>query len=76
MLCLDRKLEETKPTNSPTLVVGKDFNHYVLITPNVLSGIILGLLMIFILYIGISWLNDIQTPLSYANAPPPKGKEY
>mmetsp|Transcript_40741 Transcript_40741/g.70217 ORF Transcript_40741/g.70217 Transcript_40741/m.70217 type:complete len:285 (-) Transcript_40741:284-1138(-) len=49
--------------------------RYIKITPDILSGLLLGALMVFTVILGLSCLNALQTPSSYAKVKPALGKE-
>jgi hypothetical protein len=53
--------------------------RYVWITPNILAGLVIGLIMCITLSIGICCINDVQTPTVFLNKDDPgpaKGKEF
>jgi hypothetical protein len=53
--------------------------RYVWITPNILSGLVIGLVMLISLGIGLCCINDVQTPtvfMSKDDPGPMKGKEF
>ena len=53
--------------------------RYVYMTPNILWGIIVGLITLIIGSIGLCCINDVQTPTVYMSASDPgpqKGKEF
>ncbi|KAG2778586.1 hypothetical protein JG687_00004448 [Phytophthora cactorum] len=52
------------------------FSHYVNITPDIMAGLLFGLLFIFLAYIGLSVLHQIQTPQRYPSRGAPRGKEF
>ncbi|CAH0473516.1 unnamed protein product [Peronospora belbahrii] len=52
------------------------FSHYVNITPDIMTGLLVGLLFIFMAYIGLSVLHQIQTPQRYPVQGAPRGKEF
>ncbi|ETW08710.1 hypothetical protein H310_01236 [Aphanomyces invadans] len=52
------------------------FTHYVYMTPMILAALVLGFFFLFCVFVGLSALNGIQTPLKYPSIAPPKGKEY
>ena len=52
------------------------FSHYVYATPQIMVGIFMGLFFVFLSYVGLSMLNEIQTPSRFPATGPPKGKEY
>ncbi|CAI5702199.1 hypothetical protein KXD40_002663 [Peronospora effusa] len=52
------------------------FSHYVNITPDIMAGLLFGLLFIFMAYIGLSVLHQIQTPQRYPSHGAPRGKEF
>eukprot|EP00618_Florenciella_parvula_P038520 CAMPEP_0119538840 /NCGR_PEP_ID=MMETSP1344-20130328/51160_1 /TAXON_ID=236787 /ORGANISM="Florenciella parvula, Strain CCMP2471" /LENGTH=130 /DNA_ID=CAMNT_0007581901 /DNA_START=65 /DNA_END=457 /DNA_ORIENTATION=- len=63
-----RKLSDSSDSDAPL--------KYVKMTPDLLAGILTGLLLVFIALIGLSCLNSIQTPSLYTDKPPPSMKEY
>jgi hypothetical protein len=48
----------------------------VLITPQILVGLIIGIFFIFLTYVGLSVMHAIQTPAYFPTHGPPRGKEY
>lgn len=52
------------------------FSHYVFITPDIMAGLLFGVLFIFMAYIGLSVLHQIQTPQHYPSHGAPRGKEF
>ncbi|OWZ14190.1 hypothetical protein PHMEG_00012367 [Phytophthora megakarya] len=52
------------------------FSHYVNITPDIMAGLLFGLLFLFLAYIGLSMLHQIQTPQRYPSHGAPRGKEF
>lgn len=58
----------TDDTSSP--------KKYVHMTPDLLSGILTGLLLVTIALIGLSCLGSIQTPSKFTDKPPPSAREY
>ncbi|KAK1929773.1 hypothetical protein P3T76_014808 [Phytophthora citrophthora] len=52
------------------------FSHYVNITPDIMAGLLFGLLFIFMAYIGLTVLHQIQTPQRYPSHGAPRGKEF
>ncbi|GMF16298.1 unnamed protein product [Phytophthora lilii] len=52
------------------------FSHYVNITPDIMAGLLFGLLFIFMAYIGLGVLHQIQTPQRYPSHGAPRGKEF
>ncbi|CAI5743724.1 unnamed protein product [Peronospora destructor] len=52
------------------------FSHYVSITPDIMAGLLFGLLFIFMAYIGLNVLHQIQTPQRYPSHGAPRGKEF
>ncbi|KUF99101.1 High affinity copper uptake protein 1 [Phytophthora nicotianae] len=52
------------------------FSHYVNITPDIMAGLLFGLLFIFLAYIGLSVLHQLQTPQRYPSHGAPRGKEF
>lgn len=48
---------------------------YVYMTPDLLAGILTGILLVVIVIIGIGCLSSIQTPSQFADAPPPSTKD-
>lgn len=59
-------------------VAGKAFcfSHYVNITPDIMAGLLFGLLFVFMAYIGLGVLHQIQTPQRYPMHGAPRGKEF
>lgn len=45
-------------------------------TPDILTGVLVGLLFIFTVWVGITCIGDIQTPSQYAHTGPPSLKEW
>lgn len=45
-------------------------------TPDILTGVLVGLLFIFTVWVGIMCIGDIQTPSKYAHTGPPSLKEW
>ncbi|GMF43092.1 unnamed protein product [Phytophthora fragariaefolia] len=52
------------------------FSHYVNITPDIMAGLLFGLLFIFLAYVGLGVLHQIQTPQRYPSHGAPRGKEF
>ncbi|KAG6610935.1 High affinity copper uptake protein 1 [Phytophthora cinnamomi] len=52
------------------------FSHYVNITPDIMAGLLFGMLFIFMAYIGLGVLHQIQTPQRYPSHGAPRGKEF
>ncbi|KAL4085560.1 hypothetical protein PRIC1_014896 [Phytophthora ramorum] len=52
------------------------FSHYVNVTPDIMAGLLFGLLFIFMAYIGLGVLHQIQTPQRYPSHGAPRGKEF
>ncbi|KAE8905616.1 hypothetical protein PF005_g4519 [Phytophthora fragariae] len=52
------------------------FSHYVNITPDIMAGLLFGLLFIFLAFIGLGVLHQIQTPQRYPLHGAPRGKEF
>ncbi|KAG7389049.1 hypothetical protein PHYPSEUDO_011318 [Phytophthora pseudosyringae] len=52
------------------------FSHFVSITPDIMAGLLFGLLFIFLAYIGLGVLHQIQTPQRYPSHGAPRGKEF
>jgi hypothetical protein len=52
------------------------FSHYVSITPDIMAGLLFGLLFIFMAFIGLGVLHQIQTPQRYPSHGAPRGKEF
>ncbi|KAF4131330.1 hypothetical protein GN958_ATG19440 [Phytophthora infestans] len=52
------------------------FSHYVNITPDIMAGLLFGLLFVFLAYIGLGVLHQIQTPQRYPSHGAPRGKEF
>jgi hypothetical protein len=52
------------------------FTHFVSMTPTILAGLFVGFFFLFCVYIGLYYLDGIQTPTRYPSVAPPKGKEY
>ncbi|KAL3670052.1 hypothetical protein V7S43_005422 [Phytophthora oleae] len=52
------------------------FSHYVNITPDIMAGLLFGLLFTFMAFIGLSVLHQIQTPQRYPSHGAPRGKEF
>jgi hypothetical protein len=48
---------------------------YILMTPNILSGILFGFFFIAVAWVGLSCMNDIQAPDYYASKQPLVGRE-
>ncbi|CAN0194499.1 unnamed protein product [Ascophyllum nodosum] len=46
------------------------------ITPDILAGVLTMILFLFILYIGLSCVGDIECPQSFATVKPASGREY
>ncbi|CAI5742405.1 unnamed protein product [Hyaloperonospora brassicae] len=52
------------------------FSHYVNITPDIMAGLLFGLLFLFLAYVGLSVLHQIQTPQRFPSQGAPRGKEF
>lgn len=52
------------------------FSHYVSITPDIMAGLLFALLFVFMAYVGLSVLHQIQTPSRYPSHGAPRGKEF
>uniref|UniRef100_M4BX92 Uncharacterized protein n=1 Tax=Hyaloperonospora arabidopsidis (strain Emoy2) TaxID=559515 RepID=M4BX92_HYAAE len=52
------------------------FSHYVNITPDIMAGLLFGFLFVFMAYIGLSVLHQIQTPQRFPSQGAPRGKEF
>ncbi|KAG7394787.1 hypothetical protein PHYBOEH_004665 [Phytophthora boehmeriae] len=52
------------------------FSHYVHITPDIMAGLLFALLFVFLAYVGLSVLHQIQTPTRYPSHGAPRGKEF
>jgi hypothetical protein len=63
-----RRLDDTTSTTDPT--------KYVYMTPDLLAGILTGLLLVMIILIGLNCLGSIQTPSQFSDKPPPSSREY
>lgn len=53
-----------------------DNKQYVRMTPDILAGLLTGILLLVIALIGFSCLTAIQTPSKFSDVPPPSTKEY
>jgi len=49
---------------------------YVRMTPDLLAGILTGILMAFVIMLGLTCLSSIQTPSQFTDKPPPSSREY
>jgi hypothetical protein len=49
---------------------------YIHMTPDLLAGILTGLLLVMIAMIGLTCLSSIQTPSQFTDKPPPSSREY
>ena len=49
---------------------------YLLITPELVAGLLTGLFFLVVVYIGSSCMNDIETPDQFAKVRPMLGKEF
>jgi hypothetical protein len=45
-------------------------------TPDILTGVLVGLLFVFVIVLGLGCLNSIQTPSQFAKVGPPSLKEW
>ncbi|TDH69405.1 hypothetical protein CCR75_001387 [Bremia lactucae] len=52
------------------------FSHYVSITPDIMAGLLIGLMFVTLSYIGLSVLHQIQIPQRYPSRGAPRGKEF
>ncbi|RLN61772.1 hypothetical protein BBJ29_001389 [Phytophthora kernoviae] len=52
------------------------FSHYVNITPDIMAGLLFALFFVFLAYVGLSVLHQIQTPTRYPSHGAPRGKEF
>nr|CCA22105.1 conserved hypothetical protein [Albugo laibachii Nc14] len=52
------------------------FSRYVHMTPEIMSGILIGFFFILLLYVGIGAMHSLQTPTRFPAHGPPKGKEF
>jgi hypothetical protein len=52
------------------------FGHYVRITPDVLSALVVIGIFLFLSYVGFTQMHQIQTPQRYPHHGPAKGKEF
>lgn len=50
--------------------------RYILITPDILSGVLVMVLFVFILTVGFGCVGDIECPQHFPKVNPAKGKEY
>lgn len=50
-------------------------NTFLYITPDIFTGLMTGLFLFFTVLIGVSCLNSIQGPATFATKSPPVGKE-
>lgn len=67
-----RRLEDSDDDDSSD----GDPTAYVHMTPDLLAGILTGILLVLIALLGLTCLNDIQTPSQYTDKPPPSNKEF
>lgn len=62
-----RRLQEANPSRPKA---------FVRMTPDLFSGILTGILLLFITLIGLNCLGNIQTPSQFTDKPPPSTKEF
>lgn len=77
---LSRKLASTSSSsigNTTEISIFSIYNGpYLYITPDIFTGIMTGLFVAFVLYMGLSCLGEIQGASSFVLKPIPIGKEY
>lgn len=66
----------TEPVRRMTASSSSDAIAYVHMTPDLLAGILTGLLLVIIAMIGLTCLSSIQTPSQFSDKPPPSAREY
>lgn len=65
-----------KPSGRRLSSSSSDTKQYVRMTPDILAGLLTGILLLFITLIGFTCLSAIQTPSKFTDVPPPSTKEY
>jgi len=72
-----RKFSEVKDERRRLVLTPQLINtRYILMTPDILAGVLFGFLFIFIVLLGLTCLNSLQTPTTFAKVKPALGREF